>query len=161
MLRSLLFGAAAGAAGTTALNVASYLDMLTRGRPPSSTPERTVEVMAERVGIAVPGGDDARSNRLTALGAMSGIAAGVGMGAAYGLAHGLGWRPSIWAGAGAATVGALLGTNGPMTVLDVTDPRTWTATDWVSDIVPHLAYGTVTAATYAAGEPRRLGVRRR
>ena len=155
MLRSVLLGATAGAAGTTALNVASYLDMLVRGRPPSTTPERTAEVMAERAGVAVPGDEDARTNRLTALGAMSGIAAGVGMGAVYGLAHGLGWRPSVWVGAGAATVGALLGTNGPMTVLGITDPRTWTAVDWVSDILPHLAYGVVAAATYAAGESRR------
>jgi hypothetical protein len=83
---------------------------------------------------------------------MSGIAAGVGVGAAYGLARGLGWRPSVATGAVLATVGALVGTNGPMTVLGVTDPRTWAAVDWVSDIVPHLAYGAVTAATYAAGE---------
>ncbi|CAN5818726.1 hypothetical protein BH24ACT2_BH24ACT2_07430 [soil metagenome] len=152
MLRSLMLGAAAGAAGTTALNVVTYLDMLTRARPASSTPEQTVEVMAERAGVAVPGDDDARSNRLSALGAMSGIAAGVGVGAAYGLARGLGWRPSVATGAVLATFGALIGTNGPMTVLGVTDPRTWAAVDWVSDIVPHLAYGAVTAATYAAGE---------
>jgi hypothetical protein len=35
--------------------------------------------------------------------------------------------------------------DGPMTALGVTDPRTWAATDWISDVVPHLAYGTVTA----------------
>jgi hypothetical protein len=28
----------------------------------------------------------------------------------------------------------------------VTDLRTWSATDWLSDAVPHLAYGLVTAA---------------
>ena len=38
----MLRGAAAGAAGTTALNVVTYLDMAVRGRPASSTPERTV-----------------------------------------------------------------------------------------------------------------------
>lgn len=154
MLRALLLGAAAGAAGTTALDVASYLDMLGRGRPASTTPERTAEVMAERAGVQVPGDDDARSNRLSALGALSGIAAGIGVGAAYGLARGLGWRPRGAAGAAVATLGALVATNGPMTLLGVTDPRTWAAVDWVSDIVPHLAYGAVTAATYAAGEHR-------
>jgi hypothetical protein len=30
-----------------------------------------------------------------------------------------------------------------MTVLGVTDPRSWSVTDWVSDLVPHLAYGAV------------------
>jgi hypothetical protein len=34
-----------------------------------------------------------------------------------------------------------------MTALGISDPRTWAAKDWVSDIVPHLAYGMVTAAT--------------
>ena len=29
-------------------------------------------------------------------------------------------------------------------VLGVTDPRTWAAADWISDAVPHLAYGVVT-----------------
>ena len=32
-----------------------------------------------------------------------------------------------------------------MTVLGVTDPRTWAATDWVADVIPHLAYGVLTA----------------
>jgi hypothetical protein len=35
----LLSGAAAGAAGTTALNVITYLDIALRGRPTSTTPE--------------------------------------------------------------------------------------------------------------------------
>jgi len=25
------------------------------------------------------------------------------------------------------------------------DPRSWAAADWASDVVPHLAYGVVTA----------------
>lgn len=33
-----------------------------------------------------------------------------------------------------------------MTVLGVTDPRSWSVGAWVSDVVPHLAYGAVTAA---------------
>lgn len=33
-----------------------------------------------------------------------------------------------------------------MTLLGVTDPRTWSVIDWVSDLVPHAAYGAVTAA---------------
>ena len=41
--RGILAGAAAGAAGTTALNLIAYLDMTLRGRGASSTPEDTVE----------------------------------------------------------------------------------------------------------------------
>jgi hypothetical protein len=37
-----------------------------------------------------------------------------------------------------------------MTVLGITDPRTWSRTDWVSDVVPHLAYGFATHSTLAA-----------
>ncbi len=33
-----------------------------------------------------------------------------------------------------------------MTALDVADPRTWPTSAWVADVVPHLAYGAVTAA---------------
>jgi hypothetical protein len=32
-----------------------------------------------------------------------------------------------------------------MTVLGVTDPRTWGLVGWVSDLIPHLGYGVVTA----------------
>ena len=42
-MNPILRGAAAGAAGTTALNVVTYLDMAIRGRPASDTPERSVE----------------------------------------------------------------------------------------------------------------------
>jgi len=41
----------------------------------------------------------------------------------------------------------LVASNGPMTVLGITDPRTWSATDWVSDVVPHLAYAAVVRTT--------------
>ena len=102
--------------------------------------------------MSVPGQGEDRSNRVSALGALSGILTGVGVGAAYGGARALGLRPPVWLGAVLATAGALSGSNGPMTVLGVSDPRTWSTTDWVSDVVPHLAYGAVTAATYAAGE---------
>jgi len=41
-------------------------------------------------------------------------------------------------------------TNGPMTVLGVTDPRTWSAVDWISDVVPHMAYAAVVTTTMDA-----------
>jgi hypothetical protein len=42
-----------------------------------------------------------------------------------------------------------------MTVLKVTDPRTWSAADWLSDAFPHLVYGAVTYATLDALDRRR------
>ena len=145
-LRLALLGAAAGAAGTTALNGVTYIDMAVRGRPSSSTPEKTVEALSDKSGIPIPGEGDAQQNRVSGLGPLTGLLAGVGIGALLGLARAAGWRPSLTASTTAATLGALVGTNGPMTVLGVTDPRTWSATSWVADIVPHLAYGAVTAA---------------
>lgn len=141
----LACGAAAGAAGTTALDVITYLDIAVRGRPTSSTPERTVEALARLVGLTVPGSGDTLANRLLGLGALTGYAAGIGMGMILGLAYGLGWRPRVVVAALAATALALVGTNGPMTVLGVTDPRTWGLVGWISDLVPHIGYGVVTS----------------
>ena len=151
--RRMLLGAAAGAAGTTALNIVTYLDMAVRGRPSSSTPEDTVEALSKVSHLAVPGAAETRPNRMQALGALTGLLAGVGIGALLGGARAAGWRPGFKAGSVAATVGALAGTNGPMTVLGVTDPRTWPASSWAADIVPHLAYGAVTAAVLDRLDP--------
>jgi len=54
-LQGLLRGAAAGAAGTTALNAVTYLDMVLRGRGTSSTPEDTVEKLSDKTHLPVPG----------------------------------------------------------------------------------------------------------
>jgi hypothetical protein len=145
LLRGILLGAAAGAAGTTMLNAVTYLDMVARGRPASSTPEDTVEALSEKTHISIPGQGEDRTNRVTGLGALTGIAAGVGTGALLGLARAAGYRPGKVVSGLVATLGALLGTNGPMTVLGVTDPRSWAAEDWVADVIPHLAYGALTA----------------
>jgi len=115
LVRGVLIGAAAGAAGTTALNAVTYLDMVARGRPTSSTPEDTVEKLSDKAHVPVPGEGDAGQNRVAGLGPLTGLVAGVGVG-----------------------VGAGLG-------VGVTDPRTWAATDWVADVVPHVVYGAVTA----------------
>lgn len=159
MISSVLRGAAAGAAGTTALNAATYLDMAVRGRPTSSTPEQVVERLTGAVGVRVPGDEQHHDARVSGLGALSGIGVGVGVGAAYGALRGAGWSPSLPAAGAALTLGALLGSNGPMTVLGITDPRTWSRADWLSDMLPHLAYGAVAAAAYGARDQSRLGWR--
>ena len=146
LVRWALRGAAAGAAGTTALNAVTYLDMAVRGRPASRTPSQTVERIAYGVHVKIPGSGEQRANRVEGLAPLAGLATGVGLGAALGLVRAAGWRPGPLAGALVATTVALVGANGPMAVLGVSDPRTWSVTDWVSDLVPHLAYGGVTAA---------------
>lgn len=150
MIRSLLIGAAAGAAGTTALNAVTYADMAWRGRAESDTPKQTVEKLSERLGAPVPGEGDTRQNRLAGLGALAGILTGVGVGAAYGMLDVLQLRPAGAPGALLAAGGALVAANLPMARLGITDPTTWSAQDWASDVIPHLAYGAVLAATFAA-----------
>ena len=141
-----LRGAAAGAAGTTVLNVVTYLDMAVRGRPASSTPETTVEKLAQTAHLTIPGDGVKRASRVEGLGALTGLVAGVGVGGLLGLARASGFR----AGTLLTTLTVLVSTNGPMTVLGVTDPRTWSAVDWISDLVPHLAYAAVVTTTMDA-----------
>lgn len=145
-----LRGAVAGAAASTALNAVTYLDMAVRGRGTSSTPEQTVEKLAELARVPIPGEGETRRNRLQGLGPLTGVVAGVGVGALAGLARAAGFRPRRLAGTAVTTLAVLLATNGPMTVLGITDPRTWSATDWMSDLVPHLVYGAVVEATIDA-----------
>ena len=146
----VLRGAAAGAAGTTALNAVTYLDMTVRGRGTSSTPEQTVEALAGKAHVQIPGDEETRSNRVQGLGPLTGLVAGIGVGVLAGLARAAGLRTPPLAGTALTTAVVLVASNGPMTVLGITDPRTWSATDWVSDLVPHLAYGAVVKTTMDA-----------
>ncbi|GAA3352418.1 hypothetical protein GCM10017744_001310 [Streptomyces antimycoticus] len=126
------------------LGLVSYADMAVRARPASTTPEETLRKLTARLHIRIPGTGERLGNRIAGLAPMTGFAAGLGMRAVLGVARAAGWRPSLRRQYVVATVGALIGTNGPMTVLGVTDPRTWGLAGWVSDIVPHIAYAVVT-----------------
>ncbi|MCU7826605.1 hypothetical protein [Kitasatospora sp. DSM 101779] len=151
--RALVYGAAAGAAGTTALNIVGYADMAVRGRPASSTPEVTLRALADKLHVRIPGEGQVQENRVAGLAPLTGFAAGLGIGAVLGLARSAGWRPGVAVQCAVTTVGVLIGTNGPMTVLGVTDPRTWSVTDWISDIVPHFAYAVVTVGVLDRMDP--------
>ncbi len=142
----LLQGAVAGAAGATALNAVTYADMASRGRGSSSAPQDTVEKIAGKAHIEIPGDDDTHSNRVLGLGSLNGIAVGIGVGAILGGMRGAGWRPGLVTTAFVAATTAMAVTDGTMTALGVTQPTKWGFTDWVADLVPHLAYGWVTAA---------------
>lgn len=146
----LLAGAAAGAAGTAALNAATYIDMAIRGRGTSSTPEQTVEAIEDHLPVSVPGDGEVRDHRVSGLGALSGIVTGVGIGAVYGVLRRAGVRPPTAVGALLVGGTAMASTDLSMAALKVSDPRTWSAGDWVSDIVPHLVYGAVTYAVLQA-----------
>jgi hypothetical protein len=140
--RRALQGALAGAAGTTALNAVTYLDMSMRGRGASSTPEQSVEELADRAGTDVPGKGETRQNRVSGLGPMLGIGAGVGAGVAIGLLRGV-WQPPAVLGAAVAGLAAMAAGSAPMAVLGVSDPREWSPGAWLTDALPHAAYGVV------------------
>jgi hypothetical protein len=142
-----LRGAAAGAAGTTALNAVTYLDMAVRGRSSSSTPVQTVEKLAQQVHVPIPGEGATRENRVQGLGPLLGVGAGVGVGVLAGLVRAAGFRASRPVGALLTAAVAMVAGNGPMVMLGVTDPRSWSRVDWLSDVVPHLAYGVVVKTT--------------
>jgi hypothetical protein len=157
MPNRLIAGLAAGAAGTAALNMAAYLDMLVRGRPASELPAQVAGRMADEVGVpldfpapnqvgAVTGSQV--KNRQEAVGALLGYSNGLGFGVAYGLARLVVPRLPLWiSGAilGSATMAA---SDVPATSMRLTHPRDWSTADWLADIVPHAAYGLVTVLTF-------------
>ncbi|MDQ1730224.1 MAG: hypothetical protein QOK10_383 [Pseudonocardiales bacterium] len=145
--RAILFGALAGAAGTTALDAVTYLDMTVRGRAASQTPQGTVEAVSEKIQLPIPGEGKARENRIAGLGGVAAIVTGAAVGALAGLSRSLGWKPGPVVESLAVGGVAMLVANAGMAALAVTDPRTWTAADWASDVLPHVAYGAVTVAT--------------
>jgi hypothetical protein len=150
MLNHILRGVAAGAAGTTALNAVTYLDMVLRGRGASSTPEESVRRLAAKAGVTVPGDEEKRSHRESGAGALLGMVTGVTVGAAYGAARAAGWRPPAPVAAVVSGLAAVAASSLPMASMGVSDPREWSLSDWLSDLIPHLAYGLTTATTYAA-----------
>ena len=151
--RGLLGGLAAGAVGTAVLNAVTYADMAWRGRDASSVPQDTVAALADRVGLSVGGSRAQRSHRLTALGALSGTVAGLGVGALVGTVRAAGLR--LPAGIGGVLTGAaaMAATDLPAAALGVTDPRGWTPQDWVSDALPHLAFGVAAHSTLRMVDP--------
>ncbi|RKN41383.1 hypothetical protein [Micromonospora endolithica] len=139
-------GVIAGAVGSTALNIVGYLDMVARARPASSAPDETVGRMARLAHVDL-GPADRAATRRSGLGPLLGY--GLGIGAGIGFAALTRGRPMPLAMAGAVLGGGVMTmTDASMTVLGVTDPRTWRRVDWLADLVPHLAYGLAAAATW-------------
>jgi hypothetical protein len=145
-------GAVAGAVGALALDAASYLDMLVRGRPPSDLPGQAAGRLAGQVGVDLGAGEQA-ANRRSALGALLGYATGVAVGAAYGLVLGRRQGGPLLVRAAAVGTVAMAAGGAPLTSMGLTDPREWGAAGWLADIVPHAAYGIATALTYEALRP--------
>jgi len=108
-------------------------------------------MLAERADVDLSGGssdEEPVQNRKSALGALSGFAVGLGVGTAYGLARPLLGDVSILRAGVFLGLAAMAGSDVPATTLGVTDPSEWSLDSWVSDTVPHLAYGLTVALAY-------------
>ncbi len=138
-------GLIAGVVGTAALDAATYLDILVRGRDPSPLPGESAARLAGRLGLDLAGQDGAAENRRSALGSLLGTFTGAGVGAAYGLAARR--RPGSRLAEAALLAGlATVVANGSLIAQGLTDPRRWGLVDWLADLIPHLAYGAAASA---------------
>jgi hypothetical protein len=147
LFRRLLGGAAAGAAGTAALDAVTYMDMAWRGRPASSTPQQAAEKLAKLAGHPIRGQAQVRDNRLVGLGSLQGIAAGAAVGAIAGATRPLLTRLGPLVSPILIGAAAMALSDGVLAQLDVAHPTDWSAVDWATDVVPHLAFGVVAYAT--------------
>ena len=150
ILHDLLIGAAAGAVGTVALNATTYADMALRGRPSSTVPAEVAGKLAGKAGVDLSGENETTQNRKSGLGALSGYAVGLGVGTTYGLLRPLLSEVSVGRAGLVLGLTAMAGSDVPAAALGVTDPTQWSLASWASDVVPHLAYGLMTAAAYEA-----------
>jgi hypothetical protein len=150
-MHHVLKGVIAGAAGTAALNIVTYLDMAIRARPASELPAKMAGNLADKANVSL-GDEESATNRTQGLGPLLGYMTGIGWGLAYGaLADGLrrlGVRlpwPAAAIGLGAAV---MAGSDVPLVAQGLTDPKAWGMSGWLADAIPHLAYGAATAVTY-------------
>ena len=149
-LTKLGCGIAAGAAGVTALNAITYLDMAVRARPASEAPSQAVQELARKAGTEIPGEGEERGNRLAGLGPLAGLATGIAVGAAAAFAWPALGRVPLPLAATMLGAAAMAGSDGQLVALGLTKPAGWTAADWASDVIPHLGYGAAACATLAA-----------
>ena len=160
MQSKVLAGTIAGAAGTMALDIMTYGDMLLRGRPASGVPAKVAGILAGKAGIdlAVGGTAEQAESRRSALGALLGYGTGIGLGALYGLLRPrLADVPPPVAGV-ALGLTAMAASDVPIVASGASDPRTWGAAGWLSDLIPHLVYGLVMAAVFEAIAPPKRGI---
>lgn len=156
MIRSIVAGGIAGAAGEMVLNILSYLDMFVRARPASQMPGKVAVKLADLGGIdlAKPGERPEKLEaRQESAGALMGYGVAIGVGAGYAVLRRLGLRLPIPV-AGLVIGGtAMVFPDSDATVLGATDPGSWGVSGSALDAIPHAAYGIATAATLEMVDP--------
>jgi uncharacterized membrane protein len=132
-------GALAGAAGTTALNAVGFADMTLR--PPGQ----------QRPGTGRGAAGHARRRHRSRQRCSTPEPAGRPRRACWHRNRRWSRRPCGPVAGRGAQAGAA-GRPGRHRWLGVSDPRTWDAASWLSDIVPHLAFGAVVYAALPPGQ---------
>jgi hypothetical protein len=155
MVHNALKGLLAGAAGTVALDIATYADMALRGRPSSNGPSKMVSTIANRIHLPLsPKGvgvqDQTAQNRQSGLGALLGYGTGLGTGVVYSVLRSHCDEVSLPLAGTLVGLAAMAGSDVPLVTLKASDPKSWGVSGWLSDLIPHLIYGFVTVATYEA-----------
>lgn len=153
MLRNIVRGLIAGAAGTVALDIATYADMAIRGRSSSGAPSKMISIVADKVHLplssqGVGAQDEPAQNRESGLGALLGYVNGLGVGVVYGLLRSQSDEVSLPLAGVLIGLAAMVASDVPLVALKVSDPKSWGVSGWLADAIPHLIYGLVTAATY-------------
>jgi len=112
-----------------------------------------VGILAGKAGVDLSGGEhgktakDQAQSRQEGLGSLLGYVTGIGVGTL--LTPTLGKMPRPLLGVTLGIV-AMVASDLPLAALGVSDPQEWAASDWISDLIPHLVYGIVTATVYQA-----------
>ena len=150
-MRGISAGLVAGSVGTLALDIASYLDMISSGRAASETPSNLVAAMAKSFGFdSLTEDSDEAKNRRSALGAVLGYCNGLSFGVTHSMLHGI-FRHVPWPIEGIIlALASTAATDALYAKYEVSDPTTYSATVWAYDIGFHLVYGLATAATLRA-----------
>jgi hypothetical protein len=153
MLRETLVGVVAGALGTVAINMSTYVDMAVRGRASSNAPAKLVEIVADKTGLSLSSQgvgvqDQKAQSRESGIGALLGYVNGLGVGAAYGAMRSQTNGTSIPVTGIAIGLLSMTASDVPLVALKISNPKTWGISGWASDVIPHLIYGLVTAAAY-------------
>ena len=144
-------GLVAGAAGTMALDIATYLDMAIRGRAASEVPSKLAGEIVDSMGVSLGRGETA-ANRRTGVGALLGYATGIGIAVVYSVLRPRVEHVPFPVTAAAVGLSAMAASDVTATAYGVTNPKEWGLVGWASDIFFHLIYGYITVAVFEALE---------
>jgi hypothetical protein len=92
----------------------------------------------------------ARDDRVAGLRPLAGVMTGTVVGVAAAFARPVLTRMPAPVASAVLAAMAMAGADGPLVALGLTKPGDWAATDWASDVVPHLGYGAAAYATLTA-----------